>query len=231
MSILKALQRVSNQLVAGFNHTANQMASEKRLVSAFRTRVELVILILDCSISMDDDDYPPSRLRAAIEAACEYVETLAGQGTSADVGVIAFDHEAHTILTPTAIASVKIITRAIRSICIRGGTDIAEGLSEAMDMLVQHKNRNTPCQIILLTDGHGGEPLNVADTLKGQYPLILDVIGIGGSRTEVNEALLKKVATTDANGVNHYRFIDDTRTLKQHYQQLATGLAWKGNHR
>jgi Mg-chelatase subunit ChlD len=128
----------------------------------------------------------------------------------------------------TALDTVKPILKAIQSITVCGGTDITCGLQSALEMFQRRKNDNADRQIILLTDGFGGCPTLVANTLKMEYQVTLDVIGIGGSRQEVNESLLKEIATTDANGVNHYRFIGNPQTLKQHYHQLATGLAWKG---
>ncbi|HUT42812.1 MAG TPA: hypothetical protein VMW95_00640, partial [Desulfobacterales bacterium] len=80
----------------------------------------------------------------------------------------------------------------------------------------------------LLTDGHGGHPVKIANKLKDKYSAILDVVGIGGSAEVVNESLLRKVATTDPDGFNHYRFIKDSMDLKEHYKHLATGLIWHG---
>ena len=231
MRFLKSIQNMTVQLAKGIAPETPTFRPVSRLWNSFFLASQQIILIVDCSGSMSDSDYPPSRLQAAIEAACEYVRTLDQEGKNAEIGVIAFDTRAQTILPLTALNQVKPILKAIRSITVCGGTDIACGLQSALAIFQQSNTDNSERQIILLTDGHGGQPLNVANVLKTEYRVTLDVIGIGGSRSAVNECLLKGVATTDANGVNHYRFIDDTRTLKQHYQQLATGLAWKGNHR
>ena len=228
MRFLKSIQNFSGQLAKGIAPEPPTFHPVNRLWNSFFLASQQIILIVDCSGSMSDSDYPPSRLQAAIEAACEYVRTLTQEGKNAEIGVIAFDTRARTILPLTALNQVKPILEAIRSITVCGGTNIACGLQIALELFQQHKNDNADRQIILLTDGHGGQPTAVANTLKMQYDVTLDVIGIGGSPYSVNEALLKQVATTDANGINHYRFIGNPKALKQHYQQLATGLAWKG---
>lgn len=231
MRFLKAIQNLNDKMVKGNIPDRPNFQMRTRFLSSFFSTLKQSILILDCSGSMGDSDYPPFRLQAAIEAACEYVRTLDQEGKNAEIGVIAFDTRARTILPLTALNQVKPILKAIRSITVCGGTDIASGLESALMTFQQSDAENTERQIILLTDGHGGQPLNVVNVLKTEYRVTLDVIGIGGSRSAVNERLLKQVATTDADGINHYRFIGDPQTLKQHYHQLATGLAWKGNHR
>ncbi len=46
---------------------------------------------------MQIEDYPPSRLKAAMNAAIEYVNTLAKQNTDATVAVISFSDKAKTV--------------------------------------------------------------------------------------------------------------------------------------
>ena len=43
----------------------------------------LVIIIIDRSFSMDSEDYLPSRIKAAINAACEFVKKLVKQNVQA----------------------------------------------------------------------------------------------------------------------------------------------------
>ena len=131
-------------------------------------------------------------------------------------------------MPPTAINNSRNIIKGIRSIKIVGGTDIGNGLVETAKVLNVHSKLNAKSHIILLTDGFGECPLSIPEEIKQQYDTIIDVVGIGGSRDDVNEYLLREVATTEVDGTNHYRFIADARTLKQHYRQLATGLVWKG---
>ena len=68
----------------------------------------------------------------------------------------------------------------------------------------------------------------MAVMLKQRLDAVIDVVGIGGSPSVVNEALLRQVATTDPDGFCHYRFIKDAQALSKHYTQLAQGLIWRG---
>lgn len=74
-------------------------------------------------------------------------------------------------------------------------------------------------RIVLLTDGHGGEPLRTAEDLKSRG-VVIDVIGVGSNPSRVDEKLLRKVASV-IEGETRYRFIKDQQTLVGHYTQLA----------
>ena len=75
----------------------------------------------------------------------------------------------------------------------------------------------------MLTDGHGGDPLRTSEELKAAG-VIIDVVGIGPTSSDVNEDLLKQLASV-VEGELRYRFIKDHRTLVQHYTQLANKTA------
>ena len=73
--------------------------------------------------------------------------------------------------------------------------------------------------------------MKVANELKGQLQVLVEVIGIGGHSSAVNEHLLRRIATTDPDGFTHYCFIRDSASLIAHYSELATGIVWKGKDR
>lgn len=78
-------------------------------------------------------------------------------------------------------------------------------------------------RIILLTDGeHLGDdnPTNIAARLK-KAGVIIDCIGIGGSPRDVDEKLLKQIASCNADGSVRYCFIGDQQKLLRKYQTLA----------
>jgi len=228
VSFLSKLQAFNHKLQTetgsgrfGTSRTGRQPVASSGIIPT------IAIIIIDCSISMEIEDYPPNRLEAAINAATEYVNTLTGQNANAKVAVISFSDEAKTIVLPTAINNSRKIIKGIRSIKIDGATNIGNGFKQAAKILSDPLVPNNQSQIILLTDGFGDCPLSIPKKLKQQYGTIINVVGIGGSHCDVNESLLRKVATTGPDGTNHYRFIKDARTLKQHYRQLATGLIWR----
>ena len=78
-------------------------------------------------------------------------------------------------------------------------------------------------RIIMLTDGEhntGGSPLAIASNLKNTG-VIIDCIGIGGSPSDVDENLLKQIASKNPDGSIRYCFIGDQQQLLRKYQSLA----------
>ncbi len=78
-------------------------------------------------------------------------------------------------------------------------------------------------RIIMLTDGeHNGSvpPSAIASRLK-KAGVIIDCIGIGGSPTDVDEKLLKQIASKNPDGSIRYCFIGDQQQLLRKYQSLA----------
>ena len=84
-------------------------------------------------------------------------------------------------------------------------------------------NSNVLRRIIMLTDGEynsGGCPLNVALELKNEG-VVIDCIGIGGSPADVDEKILKQIASRNPDGSIRYCFIGDQEQLIRKYQSLA----------
>ena len=88
---------------------------------------------------------------------------------------------------------------------------------------IKNENDNTIKRIILLTDGeHLGKisPIDIARKLKG-IGVIIDCIGIGGSPKDVDEKLLKQIASRNQDGSVRYCFIGDQQKLLRKYRSLA----------
>jgi hypothetical protein len=86
-----------------------------------------------------------------------------------------------------------------------------------------YTNKGMTRRIILLTDGeHNGfsNPEKVADRLKNAG-VIIDCIGIGGTPADVDEKLLKKIASRNPDGSIRYCFIGDKDSLIRKYETLA----------
>lgn len=78
-------------------------------------------------------------------------------------------------------------------------------------------------RIIMLTDGqHNGSvsPLAIASSLKNAG-IIIDCIGIGGTPKDVDETMLKKIASRNPDGSIRYCFIGDQKELIRKYETLA----------
>ena len=157
-----------------------------------------------------------------VVSAPAYFKERARQATK-DAARIAGFTQVYIENEPVAAATCYGLTKG-KKLKAGGGTDIAEGFKKAVDLFDDEEISKRLRYIILLTDGHGGNPVRKAKLLKEKYEAVIEVVGIGGSPSAVNESLLRKVATTDPDGFNHYRFIKDSETLRQHYRHLAIGL-------
>jgi Mg-chelatase subunit ChlD len=81
-------------------------------------------------------------------------------------------------------------------------------------------------RIIMLSDGEhncGGSPKSVASRLKNAG-VIIDCIGIGGSPEDVDEELLKEIASNNPDGSVRYCFIGDQTQLLRKYKTLASHI-------
>ncbi len=81
-------------------------------------------------------------------------------------------------------------------------------------------------RIIMLTDGEhngDGDPVQVADRLK-KAGVIIECIGIAGSPNEVDEVMLKRIASCDETGKPRYCFIGDTTSLIRKYKFMANQI-------
>ena len=142
------------------------------------------------------------------------------------LALIGFNDAAKVHLGWTGIGDYQRITDALQYLVADGGTSLAEGLKAASRMFVKVHVDSYTRRILMLTDGHGGSPIKLADRLKAQGTLI-QVIGIGGNPSAVNEEVLKAIATTDNTGFTHYWFISDSQSLVEHYEQMSTGIVLK----
>lgn len=190
------------------------------------------VFVHDASTSMATKDCYPSRLKASNNAAVKYVDKRAEISPDDRISLISFNTVAvvHSPLAP--ISDRRIFFESLRYLKARGGTHIASGLWAArrvfMEDIPTGQTQDRIRRIVLLTDGHGGDATAIAYELKG-CGILIEVIGVGGDPSVVNEDLLRRVATTDSTGFTHYWFINNSQQLIDHYQQLATGIVWRGN--
>lgn len=187
----------------------------------------------DVSGSMGCKDCKPSRLGASKLAVEEYLKQRVAICPEDRIALVSFNSWGKTILPFTSIRQSPLIIEQLTSLKAGGGTDIKAGLKEVKALLSRSSFFNdlqSIIMILLLTDGQGGHPVRLAEELKS-YGVLIEVIGVGGNHSEVNETLLRKIATTDPNGINHYRFIYDTDQLVAHYSQLASGLVWRNGNK
>lgn len=137
-----------------------------------------IILALDASGSMRQNDIPPSRLQAAQAAALSFIQQ---QKSSTQIGLVAFAGYSQLIQPPTS--DQEALEVAVESLTTARGTAIGSGILESLDAIAEidssvapsvddftsgpqptpvPKGAYAPHIIVLLTDG-------VATT--GPYPL------------------------------------------------------------
>lgn len=214
---------------------------------------ERVVLVNDGSGSMFDDDWEPTRIAGVIEAGSALIRAKAEQYEHDEIGIVLFGTRAHllhkavaagpnseTLLEAMAAAEEKAreaegCTNMTAGLEMAGsileGRRVTTGLTERLARLVfgdngAAPNPNARRRVILLTDGchnHGPGPRKIATQLKGAGTVI-DCIGIGGSPKEVDEKLLKALASPDAEDRPRYRFIGDKQGLIRTYKKLAGRL-------
>ena len=180
------------------------------------------VLILDASASMQTRDWPPTRLEGAREAAKAFVRRLAHQEPEARVGVVAYGTSADTVHRLAPVSDHASIACATDRIHTLGGTSITTGL-EAAARLLEPNGR--PVQIVLLSDGHhntGPKPEKIAERLKQRATI--ECVGIGGQPEDVDEKLLKWIASAYPDGRKRYRWIGDKEQLIKHFRDLGGGL-------
>jgi len=181
---------------------------------------ELVDLQVDCSGSMAEAfDGDTSKIEAASRAGVNLVLHKHRIDSMDEIGVTTFTSSARLRLDFGPVANNKPrIIECLQSLDADGGTDLEAPLRlRSADFAWDRQD--VVRRIVMLTDGHGGDPEKSAAALK-QRGVLIDVIAIGPSPNEVNEEVLRKIASP-----GQYRFVRDQRTLVQHYTQLANKTA------
>ncbi|MEK6677169.1 MAG: vWA domain-containing protein [Planctomycetota bacterium] len=178
-------------------------------------------LVLDSSPSMDEKDWKPSRLAGAKAAALEFIDRLAKEEPGARVAVIFYSGRAYLSCPLTAVDQTDRLKKAIdksRRNWI-GGTSISAALMAAAQQFCEP---NRIWQVVLLTDGHhniGQCPKSVVGTLQSRA--VIECVGIGGNAKDVDEDLLRFLATSYPDGRKRYRWIGQPEVLKLHFRELA----------
>jgi Mg-chelatase subunit ChlD len=179
-------------------------------------QLEDLFVVGDISPSMEEElDPGVTKFESAIRAGVSLILGKCQVDSRDRVGIIPFDEGAEIAHPLSEVGTDKAsLIQTLQSLTIGNGTDLNAGLVEA-DGAFDWNLQNVVRRIVLLTDGHGGSPEQTAASLR-QRGVVLDVIGFGHDPSDVNEELLRSIATP-----SHYRFIKDHRTLVQHYTQLA----------
>ena len=213
------------KLLAGFSGKHSQALAE--VESDARTSGGVStgspeVLVLDVSGSMLDDDYKPTRLDGAKAASCAFLRKLQDLSPESLAGVVSFGDRGKIVCKPLRVGEgLAHLEAKIRGLTYDGATNMASGLKVAGE-LIRRCPGSGGGRIVMLTDGfanEGGDPEPVAEKLKRQG-IQLDIIGIGGSPSDVNEKQLKRMASV-VDGEMRYWFIRNVPELVKRFEALA----------
>lgn len=183
--------------------------------------VQLVVLAIDTSISMEAQDVPPSRIVAAREAAGVFLDSVP-DGVA--VGIVGFDGVARELIAPTTRLDAvrKIIDRTIDYGELGPGTAIGDAVSLGINAIEssterlgaeQRSTSETVGTVVVLSDGEttAGIPNDEAAAMARRAGIPVHTIAFGTDAgtiqdpvagtvpVPVNEAALEELAR-QANG-------------------------------
>lgn len=216
---------------------------------------ETLLTMIDLSGSMDSTDIKPSRMIAAINANQEIIKVKKQHHPDDMVGIISFQGSAKFTLRPKPLDGIGDLKMEIEPSDLAPGTDFTAPLQLAYEyfsgqpqsifkksfskmisaFLVEPTEAfsepttkvDTIKRVILLTDGEhlaDSNPNDVATKLK-KMGVIIDCIGIGGCPADVDEKLLKQIASRNPDRSIRYCFIGDQYKLLQKYRSLARHIS------
>lgn len=185
------------------------------------TSASCSILCIDQSGSMSISDYTPSRLEGAISACQTFITEKRTHQPNAHIAIVGFDTSGivHCPVQPIA----HDFSSYFKKMKSGGGTNFHAGLKTVQEVFAKgNKKNNLQPHLVFLSDGHSGggyQSIKLSRKLKNQG-FEIDCIGVGGSPSDVDEKLLKKIASK-ALGKPRYRFISDTQALQVEFKKLA----------
>lgn len=203
-------------------------------------QVERLVIAIDASYSMEQDDWKPTRLDAAKEATAALIERKRCIAPEDEIAILSYAGNAKILCRAVTVQSeTPRLFQALGNIELGGSTNITAGLEASQRSLKLSKRRtfverllydsaeeteDRCSRILLLTDGghnEGRSPRSLASKLKNAG-VCIDCIGIGGSPADVDEELLKQIASLQPDGVTpRYAFIGDKSDLIAKFEQLA----------
>ena len=141
------------------------------VIASVPTNQTTIVLAIDVSGSMCSTDIPPSRLQAAEDAAIAFIES---QGTSTQIGIVAFAGFAEIVQAPTT--DRQVLLDAVRSLATGRRTAVGSGILDAIDAI----SEIDPAVAKSRTDASPGLP--PAPVPKGAYvPEIIVLLTDGAS--------------------------------------------------
>lgn len=184
------------------------------------------ILIIDVSSSTNDkiaEHDPRPKITGIKDANTTFIVDLPD---SAYISVISVGFEAEILCDMQIVGQNRLpIIKKVQGLIPSGPTPMCGALNRASELCRKVPSGKT-IRVFILTDGLStdGAPLPIAERLKQSYPnLQLHVIGFGCG-DQIDEGLLRKMASCSASGSPFYYHILDavnlTGVLKRHSRTL-----------
>jgi Ca-activated chloride channel family protein len=192
-----------------------------------------VLLVVDVSNSMLEDDVNPTRLGAARAAARSFIDRLP---PTFKVGAVAFADAARVLASPTE--DREAVLRPLEQIRTTQGTVIGDGLDRALDVLERDRRRASgePATVVVLSDGRDTgsrvSPVEAA-ARAGAAGIPVHVVALGDADATTASASDEGPRPPDirtlsaiADGAGGKAFTAATEeTLTAIYEALATRLS------
>jgi Ca-activated chloride channel family protein len=196
-----------------------QIQPNKDLGGADRQRTPInLVLVLDRSKSMRG-----ARLDRVKLSAHQIIDQLSREDY---LSVVAFSDKADPIIESITVTDKAALKSMVNIISANGGTEIYQGLSEAMRQVRKHRNTDYVNHIILLTDGETFDNKDLSLDLANEaakYGIGISTMGIGD---QWNDAFLDEIASRTG---GHCAFINSpgavVRFLNDRVRSLGSSFA------
>jgi Ca-activated chloride channel family protein len=195
-----------------------------------------VMVAIDVSLSMAADDVAPSRMKAAQEAAKEFVGELPDQF---NIGLVAFAKNANVIVSPTKDHAQ--VESAIDGLQLAEATATGEAVFTCLDAIAgvpaDGADGAPPARIVLLSDGYRtfGRSLESAADAATAANVPVSTIAFGTDEGTVNisgsnqrvpvdrDALRQLAEATDG----HYYEAATAEGLRQVYEDMGSSIGYR----
>lgn len=192
-----------------------------------------VVLVIDCSGSMDGGLFDTNRMKTAKNAGKKFADGILTDNSDNKMAVIGFSSQDYSILWGWTGNAIKVetplvenkstITNAIDRMTAGGGTDYTAALTKAKQLLDGRQDKTRPGYVVFISDGapgYNGDSLNdpnwngsnqVAQLKAADITIYTIGIALDGNNNQAAREYLKGMASSPS----HFRNITDANLNTQ----------------
>lgn len=167
-----------------------------------------VSLVIDRSGSMSGD-----RIQKAKEAAIEFVSRLREKDF---LSIVLFDDQIEVLIPAQKVINKGKIIDKIRSIEVRGSTDLNGGILKGYSEVFKHYKKEQNNKVIVLTDAITNtgivDPMQIvkgSNRYKVEHEIDITMVGVG---VDFNNSLSRQISTSNRSSIF---FINDAADIKK----------------